>query len=375
MPNATRLCTDCCMFFYSFFPLLLLQSTAQASRTHAYSAEKEMARQRKGEKFRSPIQTRIFLLFASNIRPIITGVINIAQDSITRALNNNNSCKLSKENFQIYVLDDNVPRFPIETEFLLVLMILSNNFKLLLFTAIRVSRMVFWPMCFFPVASTRHRQFVSTANEQFQSGRFFPPTNMGSACFFSVYGSGNIIIWRVCDLLDFFFAVGSASKNKTATTHAYFQRQRYMRLIDIKWSKVDTRIIIYLYLMRYTQIPRGREQESERMWIRITKESISCLNNGLCGVNASLFSTSLLVIRTRSAIIFTLWCEMGKRSMGPSETRTRAVHLAVVENLVTHKIATKEFQMLLSIYGRHAFSTEDFALLYYFRFRSWKEYK
>lgn len=61
---------------------------------------------------------------------------------------------------------------------------------------------------------------------------------------------------------------------------------------------------------------------------------------------------------------------MGKRSMGPSETRTRAVHLAVVENLVTHKIATKEFQMLLPIYGRHAFSTEDFALLYYFRFRS-----
>lgn len=133
MPNATRLCTDCCMFFYSFFPLL--QSTAQASRTHTYSAEKEMARQRKGEKFRSPIQTRIFLLLASNIRPIITGVINIAQDSITRALNNNNSCKLSKENFQIYVLDDNVPRFAIETEFLLVLMILSNNFKLLLFTA------------------------------------------------------------------------------------------------------------------------------------------------------------------------------------------------------------------------------------------------
>lgn len=104
MPNATRLCTDCCMFFYSFFSLLLLQSTAQASRTHTYSAEKEMAWQRKGEKFRSPIQTRIFLLFASNIRPIITGVINIAQDSITRALNNNNSCKLSKENLQIYVL-------------------------------------------------------------------------------------------------------------------------------------------------------------------------------------------------------------------------------------------------------------------------------
>lgn len=44
----------------------------------------------------------------------------------------------------------------------------------------------------------------------------------------------------------------------------------------------------------HTNTKREREQESERMWIRITKESISCLNNGLCGVNASLFSTSLL---------------------------------------------------------------------------------
>lgn len=57
-------------------------------------------------------------------------------------------------------------------------------------------------------------------------------------------GSGNIIICRVCAILSFWHCFAVEMARSDACIHS---TTRYPKLIDIKWSKVNTRIFIYCW--------------------------------------------------------------------------------------------------------------------------------